>query len=194
MRLSQSDLAEYLGVAQASVSQATINGHKCQGYPVRSWAVYDGSGRVAGYDVPTHVMQQSPESEGASSMPKPVPHNPMENMYNLMDQDRPVHLPGLSIPGLPSQSSYVDASQRASVLPKGQDYFRPASSGGAALVMNTAIRHDNGTARGALLVAGVTIGSLTGWEVSNKNPVGALLGAGIGYLVAVTGVKSKGQG
>ena len=65
MRLSQSDLASYLGVAQATVSQATSRGHKCRGYPVRAWAVYDGAGRVAGYDVPTHVMQRSSETDGS---------------------------------------------------------------------------------------------------------------------------------
>ena len=65
MRLSQSDLASYLGVAQATVSQATSRGHKCRGYPVRAWAVYDGAGRVAGYDVPTHIMQRSSETDGS---------------------------------------------------------------------------------------------------------------------------------
>lgn len=193
MRVSQSDLAEYLDVAQASLSQATSNGHKCQGYPVRAWAIYDGSGRVAGYDVPTHVMQQAPESEDASSMPKPVRYNSMGGMYNLLDQDESGPFSDLSAFASASPGPYVDASRRASVLPEGQDYFRPASSGGATLVMKTAIRHDNGTARGALLIAGVTIGSLTGWEVSDRNPAGALLGAGIGYLVAITGIRSKGQ-
>lgn len=64
MRLSQSDLADFLGVAQPSLSEATSEGHKCRGYPVRSWAVFDGAGRVAGYDVPERVMKRSNPSNG----------------------------------------------------------------------------------------------------------------------------------
>lgn len=56
MRLSQKELADYLGVARASLSEATSEGHKCKGYPVRAWAIFDGGGRVAGYDVPDRVM------------------------------------------------------------------------------------------------------------------------------------------
>lgn len=56
MRLSQKELADYLGVARASLSEATSEGHKCKGYPVRAWAIFDGAGRVAGYDVPDRVM------------------------------------------------------------------------------------------------------------------------------------------
>lgn len=63
MRLSQKELADYLGVARASLSEATSEGHKCKGYPVRAWAHYDGAGRVAGYDVPDRVMDSpSPAS------------------------------------------------------------------------------------------------------------------------------------
>jgi len=56
VRLSQKELADYLGVARASLSEATSEGHKCKGYPVRAWAIFDGGGRVAGYDVPERVM------------------------------------------------------------------------------------------------------------------------------------------
>lgn len=59
MRLSQGELAKYFGVARATISEATREGYKCKGYPVRSWAIYDGSGRVAGYEVPDHVMDQA---------------------------------------------------------------------------------------------------------------------------------------
>ena len=183
MRISQSDLADYLDVAQATLSQATSRGHKCRGYPVRAWAVYDGSGRVSGYDVPTHVMQQASESiEEPRENPRPKSRG-LAEAAELVDP---------SVFGFepPVGGKYVDASQRTSVLPGGEDYFRPVSSGGAAYVVGTAIEHDTGTARGALLVAGTAIGSLTGWQVSDRSPIGALIGAGVGYFAAITGLRS----
>ena len=185
MRISQGDLAKYLGVARASLSQATSKGHKCKGYPVRAWAVYDGAGRVSGYDVPTHVMQQA--SESADDTLKPVVReNPG---LGFMSQSAPLQIPALS-GTKQSENPYIDASQRTSLLPEGEDYFRPAGSAGTAYVMGTAIENDNGTARGALLVAGTAIGGLTGWQVSNESPLGALVGAGIGYFAAITGLRS----
>lgn len=184
MRISQSDLADYLGVAASTLSQATSNGHKCKGYPVRAWAVYDGSGRVAGYEVPTHVMQQASESIEGADAPR---ENPLGTALPALS------LAGLDNPHLPvgtSDNPYIDASQRTSLLPEGEDYFRPAGSAGTAYVMGTAIENDNGTARGALLVAGTAIGGLTGWQVSNESALGALVGAGIGYFAAITGMRS----
>jgi len=71
MRLSQKELADYLGVTRASLSGATGEGHKCQGYPVRAWAIFDASGRVAGYDVPQRVMDRpSPSSAGSEIDPE----------------------------------------------------------------------------------------------------------------------------
>ena len=183
MRVSQGDLAEYLGVARATLSQATSNGHKCKGYPVRAWAVYDGAARVAGYDVPTHVMKQASES-----IEEPR-ENPERHKRGKGIGLTPLEL--VNEENMPSVGGkYVDASQRTSLLPEGEDYFRPVSSGGAAYVIGTAIEHDTGTARGALLVAGTAIGSLTGWQVSDRSPIGALVGAGIGYFAAITGLRS----
>lgn len=191
MRVSQGDLADYLGVARATLSQATSKGHRCKGYPVRAWAVYDGSGRVAGYDVPTHVMKQASESIEGAEAPR---QNPMPDLFGgNFANSGPVHLPGLGI-DVPTTASHIDASQRTSLLPEGEDYFRPVSSGGAAYVMGTAIEHDTGTARGALLVAGTAIGSLTGWQVSDRSTIGALVGAGIGYFAAITGLRSMAAG
>lgn len=191
MRISQADLAEYLGVARASLSQATSKGHKCKGYPVRAWAVYDGAGRVSGYDVPTHVMKEAPTEALEADKPAFLRQNPAFDL--LREEDVSAQIP--TTPALNLQDKpYIDASQRTSLLPEGEDYFRPAGAGGTAYVMSAAIESDNGTARGALLVAGTAIGSLTGWQVSNKNALGALIGAGIGYFAAITGLQSAKAG
>jgi len=183
MRVSQADLADYLDVARATLSQATSNGHKCKGYPVRAWAVYDAAGRVAGYDVPTHVMQQASEST-EEPRENPGPENgPGLTLFDFLGEEGSMPTPG---------EVYVDASQRTSLLPEGEDYSRTVSSGGAAYVVGTAIKHDNATSRGALFVVGAAVGGFTGYQVGNKSPVGALVGAGVGLFAAIMGVRSVG--
>lgn len=68
MRLSQADLADLLDVTRSAVSKATKEGHKVDGYPVRAWAIFDGAGRVSGYDVPKRVFERSNPS-GKSQLP-----------------------------------------------------------------------------------------------------------------------------
>jgi hypothetical protein len=178
MRLSQSDLADYLGVAQATLSQATSNGHKCKGYPVRAWAVYDGAGRVAGYDVPTHVMQRATDTEGtADAADAVVAAAPLLDPAAHQLRPNPSPAP-------------TDASTNVSLLPKGQDYFRPVGAGGAAYVMGKAVEEDNGTARGAVMIAGVVIGGLAGWEVGDRQPLAGLLGALMGGAAGWIGFQS----
>lgn len=56
VRLKAIELADLLGVAQASVSGAAINDHLCGGYPVAEWADKNPRGRILGYDVPDEVF------------------------------------------------------------------------------------------------------------------------------------------
>jgi hypothetical protein len=155
------------------LSQATSNGHKCRGYPVRAWAVFDGAGRVAGYDVPSRVVKDSGGVQAdADGLSFELPSELREN---------------------PSGGS-VDASTSVSLLPQGEDYFRPVSSGGGAHVLATAIEHDNGTARGALMVGSVVIGGLAGWEIGDRHPIGGLVGALIGGAAGWIGLGSTGAG
>jgi hypothetical protein len=58
VRLKAIELAELLGVAQATVSGAAINDHLCSGYPVAEWAEKNVRGRILGYDVPDEVYQE----------------------------------------------------------------------------------------------------------------------------------------
>ena len=181
MRLSQSDLSSYLGVAQATLSQATSNGHRCKGHQVRAWAVYDGAGRVAGYDVPTHVMQQAADADAADADATGFGASLVDQIPQSIDQHRANPLPS---------GETVDASTSVSLLPQGEDYFRPASSGGAAYVMGKAIEADNRTSRGSVMLAGLTIGGLTGWEISGKHPAGGFAGAVLGCLAVWIGFDS----
>lgn len=204
MILSQSDLAKHLGVTPASVSQATSRGYKCGGYPVEEWAICNESGRVSGYKVPEGLFDEKPSSDICDDE---QPESQSNMSAGSSDQQVPMGRSLAAVPpsnpqplfsyinGLPTvdplNDFQVDASQRTSLLPEGQDYFRSAGAGGAAYVMKAAIDQDNGTARGAVMVGGTTIGGLTGWYVTDKDPMGALIGAGIGWLAAITGIQSS---
>lgn len=57
VRLKAIDLADLLGVAQATVSGAAINDHLCRGYPVSEWADKNTRGRILGYNVPDEIFR-----------------------------------------------------------------------------------------------------------------------------------------
>jgi|SRR6056297_1127948 len=74
VRLKAIELADLLGVAQATVSGAAINDHLCGGYPVSEWADKNERGRILGYDVPDGVYHKlatgKVKSESGSSKSK----------------------------------------------------------------------------------------------------------------------------
>jgi hypothetical protein len=181
MRLSQKELADFLGVSRAAVSQATKRGHKCKGYPVQSWAVYDGAGRVTGYDVPDRVVKRGQPEEDTSR------EEPAQTALTAQEANLPSVLGGHPLVPMPQ----VDSSTRVSLLPEGEDYARTASAGGTAYVVGKAIEEDNATACGAVIVAGGGIGSLIGGMAADHDDaastafgalVGGLLGATAGYI------------
>lgn len=179
MRLSQKDLAEFLGVSRAAVSQATKRGHKCKGYPIRAWAEVDASGRVMGYQVPDRVVRRGqPEGDMSSEEPDQTALT-----------EREAKLP--SILGGQSLMPQIDSSTRVSLLPEGEDYARTASAGGTAYVFGKAIEEDNSTAHGAVMVAGGGVGAFIGGMAADHDDaastafgalVGGLLGATAGYI------------
>jgi len=165
MRLSQADLASYLDVSRAALSQATSRGHKCGGYPVGAWAVYDGAGRVTGYDVPDRVMHQHMPDEPS------VPAAPASNADDMADA-------ASGIITKEDVREILRTELRENPAPKTQeDYLRPTAAGGLSYVMGKAVDGDSGTARAAVISAATLFGALVGHEVSDRSPVGALLGA-----------------
>jgi hypothetical protein len=183
MRLSQKELADFLGVSRAAVSQATKRGHKCKGYPIRAWAEVDASGRVTGYDVPDRVVKRGQPEEGTSRE---------ESDQTALTTQGP-NLP--SILGGQSPLSQVDSSTRISLLPEGEDYARTASAGGTAYVAGKAIEEDNATARGSVIVAGGGIGALIGGMAAGRDDaastaLGALVGGMLGVTAGYIGIKA----
>ena len=58
VRLKAIELADLLGVAQATVSGAGINDYLCGGYAIAKWADKNERGRILGYDVPDEVYEE----------------------------------------------------------------------------------------------------------------------------------------
>lgn len=183
MRLSQKDLAEFLGVSRAAVSQATKRGHKCEGYPVRAWVKMDASGRVTGYEVPDHVVKRGQPEEEVS------PDEPDQTALTEREAKLPSILGGQ--PFVPQ----VDSSTRVSLLPEGEDYARTASAGGTAYVVGKAIEEDNATAHGAVVVAGGGVGAFIGGMAADHDDaastaLGALVGGLLGVTAGYVGIKA----
>ena len=190
MRLSQTDLASLLDVSCAAVSQATTREHKCGGYPISAWAIYNGAGRVAGYDVPDHIVRQRMPEE-----PEPVP----QRKKQVSDT------PSLT----ESASALLDEKQVREILrtelerenPSGdpveqgrEDYVRPASVGGLSYVMGKAVDGDSGTARAAVISAAALFGGIIGHETSDHWAgalAGAILVGGFGWKAMQSTVQNE---
>jgi hypothetical protein len=191
MRFSQADLASLLDVSRAAVSQATTREYKCAGYPVSAWAIYDGAGRVAGYDVPDHIVQQRMPEE-----PEPTPKGKLAqneqaklSRSDLLEAAEPL-----------MNEERIREIIRSEVLRQNprperrQDYMRPAAAGGLSYVMARAVDGDSATARAAVLSAATLFGGLIGSEASD-HWAGALVGAAlvgaVGWKALQTGAKAQ---
>ena len=107
MRVSGKQLAELLGVAAPTLSQAVTKHYRCRGYDVGAWAVLSPSGRVQGYDLPLSVAE-------------------------ALGTDRPNADPVPSLPSPAASGTLLMPQQLSTLLPPGQDYIRPAATLAAA--------------------------------------------------------------
>jgi hypothetical protein len=199
MILSQTDLADHLGVTPASVSQATSRGHRCKGQPVQEWAIHDKSGRVSGYRVPDAALDEVMGLETDSAHPGGERDNgaqssdqmssgPLATLAQLPD-------PGtsyawnkqLALAAEPLTYAPVDASHRTSLFPEGQSYFGAATAVAGGQTASAAISEDNRTSRAVVTIGATLAGAYMGMEVAPKRKeagaaVGALLGLGTALM------------
>ena len=202
--ISGKALAEQIGVAPATLSQAAAKGHLCSGHAVSAWAVRGPSGRVIGYEKPASV---------SATLTPPVPRalsgdgSPGGTVVTLTTA--PVRNPSPGGDGspdgtvllLPPQLTTAPARKNPSsdggstpdgstpprevpsVGPPRQDYFRPFAAASTALVLTEAIRHDNPSARLVISTVSVAGGALTGYYIGGKEWAlgGALMGLFLAY-------------
>ncbi len=166
--ISGKELAKRLGVASATLCQATSNAHLCRGHTVSAWAVRSPSGRVIGYEVPAYV---------AATL---TPSLPLVRVN-----------PSPSGDGQSKEASLPRFGEVPSVLPPSQDYFKPVAAASAAHVVTKALERDNPSGRMVTTTVAVAGAALTGYHIAGKE--GALVGAGLSLCVAWLVYRPQGE-
>jgi transcriptional regulator with XRE-family HTH domain len=187
MKLSQEELAQQIGCAQSTVSEATREGRKVYGrYPVDLWADRDSSGRVRGYTVPEDAAFLESESrENPPSSTKSGDSAPSESTSDL----------DLGVPGLKDLAEEKEETTRTVAEEAGDttqlvsdetDVEGTARNAGMAYVAGKAIEHDTPGARAFWTIGSALAGGIGGHAVGEGNPWAALIGAaafgGAGYF------------
>ena len=202
--ISGKALAQQIGVALPTLSQAAAKGHLCRGHDVSAWAVRGPSGRVIGYELPVSVTATltppAPRAQSGDGRPGGTPsvvtptltpvRNPSPGGDGSADGTALWLPPLTTAPARKNPSSDGGSSPDASmpprsvrsVLPPRVDYFRPVAAASTAHVVTEAIRHDNPSARHVISAVSVAGCALTGYHIGGK--VGALVGASIGLVLA----------
>jgi len=168
--LNGKQLADVLGVAPASLSQAVKDGYNCGGYPVADWAVETDSGRIKGYEIPEFLV--SGETQALKKRPNPTEKVPNKANINPNKGQNP------------SQQASNVIHNTYSLLPEGEDYVRPAGMITLPLVLKKALDKDTPQSRAVIGVLSALLGAITGHAVSN-NATGAGIGAFSGLAVAI---------
>ncbi len=198
--LSGKALAEQIGVAPATLSQAAAKGHLCSGHAVSAWAVRGPSGRVIGYEKPASVSATltppapralsgdgSPGGTVVTLSTAPV-RNPSPGGDGSPDGTVLLLPPQLTTaparknPSSDGGSTPDGSMPPRSVLPPRVDYFRPVAAASTALVVTEAIRHDNPSGRLVISMVSVAGGALTWNYIGGKK--WALVGALMGWFLA----------
>lgn len=177
--LNGKQLAEVLSVSPPSLSEAVRKGYNCAGYPVVEWAVETESGRVKGFDVPeflvnkkSQMVEERPNPQILDTiLPKSIP-----NEANLVTNE-----PKPEQKAIPTDSGLYNYS----VLPDGEDYFKPVSTVAIASVLKKAIEKDTPQSRAIVSSLLMVLGAITGHAVTDKASgagVGAIAGLGTAVL------------
>lgn len=175
MRLSGKELANRLGVAPQSLSEAARENRYCQGYPVCDWARYDHRDWISHYEVPEGELSilsggdQPDQADQERSNPKRK-----EAQFVLAELRETVQGDG----------SDDAPTINASLVPHGTNVAGAVSAGGAAQVMRAAIENGHSTAVVAFLTGG---GAVLGHYLSEKNPIGAFVGGLLSFGLSAYG-------
>lgn len=166
--LNGKQLAEVLGVAAPSLTEAVKNGYNCAGYPVSEWAIESDTGRIKGYDVPEFLVSKNRETEGRSN-PAAIPPNSPTINPNKGDE---------------IVKEATEIINNYSLLPEGEDYVRPIGMITLPSVLKKALEQDTPQSR-AVIAGGLSaLGALIGHAVTDKAS-GAGVGAGMGLAIAL---------
>ena len=192
MQLSGKDLAEKIGCARSTLSEATKNGHLVDGrWDVQEWAVCGPSGRLKHYDVPDQVAFLNAERR---ENPPEEANSPEFGGDSAPAVDTPE--PDLGVPSLTAvveeQGETVrtvaeEAGDTTQLVSDETDVEGTARNAGMAYAAGKAIEYDTPGARTFWTVGSALVGGIGGHAVTEGNPWGVLIGAltfgGAGYFV-----------
>lgn len=166
--LNGKQLAQVLGVAPPSLTEAVKNGYNCGGYPVGDWAIVSASGRIKGYDVPGFLVSAE-KVESRSNPQEKAPNQPNISPNKGGNFDR--------------KTSRV-VNNHYSLLPEGEDSVRPIGMVTLPSVLKKALEQDTPQSRAVVAGGLAALGALVGHAVTD-NAAGAGVGAGTGLAVAL---------
>ncbi len=193
--ISGKALAEQIGVALPTLSQAAAKGHLCRGHDVSAWAVRGPSGRVIGYELPVSVTATltppAPRAQSGDGRPGWTP-----SVVTPTLSTAPVRNPSpggdgsadgtaLWLPPLPTRPARKNPSSDGGSgpsMPPRVDYFRPVAAASTAHVVTKALESDTPSGRVVTTTVAVAGSALIGYHIAGKE--GALLGAGLSLLIA----------
>jgi hypothetical protein len=191
MKLSGKDLAEKIGCARSTLSEATKNGHLVgDRWDVQEWAVCGPSGRLKHYEVPNEVaFLNADKRENPTNSPNSAP----STGDSAPTADAPTPDLGLSqiteaIEGQQETTRKVaeEAGDTTQLVSEETDVEGTARNAGMAYVAAEAVQHDTPGARTFWTIGSALLGGLGGHAVTDGNPVATLFGAlafgGAGYL------------
>lgn len=172
--LNGKQLAEFLGVAPPTLSEAVKYGYNCSGHPVEEWVQRSESGRVKGYYVPKAIlkeehpeskMRENPETEPLEEVP--------ENQANETDV----------IPNSEPAKQTV-THNNYSLLPEGEDYVKPVGMAALSSTLTKAVEEDTPQSRAVIVSTLTILGAITGNAIT-ADVRGAALGGGAGLAIAL---------
>lgn len=186
--LNGKNLANLLNVAPATLSGCMKKGHLCSGYDVQNWAETDINGRLVGYEVPFDVYEEL--SKKADIRPNQADNEPyLANSANSEPEKEPLEAVEPSEP----VKKAIEA-ESISLLPKTQNYVEPVIAGSLGLLGKSVVENHTPNSR-AVVFAGIAgVFAYLGYEFTDKQATGALLGALLGLGVTHLGYVSFSKG
>jgi hypothetical protein len=189
MKLSGKDLAEKIGCARSTLSEATTNGHLVgDRWDVQEWAVCGPSGRLKHYEVPDEVAflnaekrenptnsANLPASTGDAAPSADASTSDLGLLQIVQDQAET------------TRTVAEEAGDTTQLVSDETDVEGTARNAGMAYAAGKAIEHDTPGARAFWTIGSALAGGIGGHAVSDGSPWAALLGAvalgSAGYLV-----------
>jgi hypothetical protein len=193
MKLSGKDLAEKIGCARSTLSEATKNGHLVNGrWDVQEWAVCGPSGRLKHYEVPDQVAFLNEGSRENPTDPNPANSAPTTgDSAPSADAPTPDFQLSEMLRALEDQEETTrkvaeEAGDTTQLVSDETDVEGTARNAGMAYVAAEAVQHDTPGARAFWTIGSALAGGIGGHAASDGNPWATLIGAvalgSVGYL------------